>query len=211
MRNAILLTILTAGLPLVMSANTLTVDITTTIPTTNDYLIYLGCTVTLSSCTPSSAGALVGIVPIGASEPASTFAPLVETIPSGIISGYVTAVGLDSASVVVGLKDTVPIKTSEWSAIFNPTNEATIQANLTAGKATDLTNLVAFFEAHLGDMVSFSAGSTPLTGDLGRWTLGTVVGTIDPTISSTPEPGTLALTGTLLAGLIFFLRKRRTV
>lgn len=211
MRNAILVTLLTAGMPLVTLADTLTVDITTTVPTTHDYLVYLACTVALSSCSASSPGATAGIALIGASEPASTFAPIVETIPSGIISGYVTAIGLDSASVVIGLNDSVPVKTSEWSSLFSPTVESTIATDLTAGSSSDLTNLVHFFEAHLGDTLSFSLGGAPLTGQLGKFTKGVVVGTIDPTIDTTPEPGTLTLTGTLLAGLIFLWHRRRTV
>jgi hypothetical protein len=208
MRKGLLIA-LAACLPAIVSANVLTTTITTTIPTIDDYLVFLGCTVALPSCTPVSAGAVSGVDLIGAVVPAVTNASLQRTIPNNIISGYVAAFGLDTTGshVVVGLSNSISITTNAWSDIFPSTAESQIITDLATHSGATLADLTSFFDANLTDFVPFNGIST-ITGQIGEFSNGIVVGSISTNLQTIPEPSTLALTGLILAGLVVLRRWR---
>jgi hypothetical protein len=208
MRNKILLLTLAVSLPAILSATaltstTVTIDITTTIATGDDYLVFLGCTVPIGSCTPGSTGADAGVTLLGLSVPAGTQPPVTKTIPGTIVSGYLTAIGLASPTdVVIGLTNGVTITGANWTSIFS-TPESQIAADLISGNTASQADLLAFFEANLTDFASLNS----VAGTLGEFSTGQIRGSYSA--STVPEPGTLALTGLLLGGLALLNRRRR--
>lgn len=221
MRNKIILIAVAACMPAILSAGTipassalsgggLLVAFTTTIPTIDDYLVILDCTVALSSCTPTSPGAGSAVYLLGASLPPLTIYPFMETICGCNVSGWAATIGLDSTGteVVISLADTIGITgitSNTWSSLFPSTPESQIVADLTVHDTAGLADLTDFFEANLTDFVGFGATGSA-GGELGEFSSGVNVGNILLDVHPGPEPGTLILTGSLLGGLLFARR-----
>jgi hypothetical protein len=206
MKNKIVLTMLAAFMPAVLSAGTLTLSVTTGISSADDYLIYMGCTVSIGSCTPATPGDSANVGLLALALPAGTVSPNpTATIPNSVISGYVTAIGLASPSdVVIAVNNTVAITSNTWASLFT-TPESQIAADLLGGSTLQKADLLSFFEQNYTDFIPLSGTG----GNIGEFSNGVVVGTFGATLtpSSVPEPGTLALTGSLLGGLALLRRR----
>jgi hypothetical protein len=214
MRNKVLFVILVMCLPTLVSAGALTLDVTTTIATSDDVTFYFGCGVTIDSCGLGAPGSY-GPLPSGVAAylPPVSNEPIVEDVTSCCIaSGYTTFLGLASPSdVVIGLASDIDVTSVTWSSLFPGTSESTIAADLAVGTFANQTAIVSFLEANLTDLVPFSYGSAAFpAGEIGEFSGGDVVGSLSATFPS-PEPGTLGLTGLLLGGLAFACRRRVTV
>lgn len=207
MRNKIVLTVLAGFLPAVLSAGTLTLSVTTAIPSADDYLVYMGCTVSIASCTPVTPGDSANVAFLGAVVPAGVITPSPTAfIPDSVISGYVTAIGLATPSdVVIALGNGVAITSSTWSSLFT-TPESQIAADLVGGSTAQKADLLSFFQQNYLDFIPLNGTG----GNIGEFSNGVVVGTLGATVtaSTVPEPGTLALTGSLLGGLALLRRRR---
>ncbi|HEY1757118.1 MAG TPA: PEP-CTERM sorting domain-containing protein [Bryobacteraceae bacterium] len=209
MRNKIVLTILAAMMPAVLSAGTLTLSVTTSIPSADDYLIYMGCTVSIGSCTPATPGDSANVAFLAAALPAGTVHPdPTATIPDSVLSGYVTAIGLATPSdVVIALGNGISITSSTWASLFT-TPEGQIAADLLGGSTAQRADLLSFFQQNYTDFIPLNGTG----GNIGEFSTGVVVGTLGATVSAgagtVPEPGTLALTGALLGGLALLRRRR---
>jgi hypothetical protein len=207
MRNKILLIVLAACVPAVLSAGaitatTITVNVTTGISTADDYLLYLGCAVPLGACNPTTGVPGIGL--IGAVVPAGVQPPVTKTIPGTVLSGILTAVGLASPTdVVIALGSGEIITGATWASFFS-TPESQIAGDLLSGSPASQTDLETFFEANLADFVPLNG----VSGSVGEFSTGVVVGSFSASTAAVPEPGTLGLTGLLLGGLAFLNRRR---
>jgi hypothetical protein len=208
MRNKIVLTVLTAFIPAALSAGTITLSVTTTIPTADDYLVYIGCTVSLPSCTPLTPGDSAAAGFLGAVVPAGLITPSpVATIPNTVISGYVTAIGLATPTdVVIALANNITITSDTWSFLFT-TPESQIAADLAGGTTAEKADLLSFVSLNYTDFIPLNGTG----GNIGEFSNGVVVGTLGATVtaSTVPEPGTLALTSLVLGGLALLRRRRQ--
>ena len=207
MQNKIVLTLLAAIMPAVLSAGTLTLSVTTGIPSADDYLIYMGCTVSIASCTPATPGDSANVAFLAAALPAGTVNPNpTATIPNSVISGYVTAIGLATPTdVVIALGNGIAITSNTWASLFT-TSESQIAADLIGGSTAQKADLLSFFEQNYTDFIPLNGTG----GNIGEFSNGVVVGTLGATVSAStvPEPGTFALTGSLLGGLALVRRRR---
>ena len=207
MQNKIVLTLLAAIMPAVLSAGTLTLSVTTGIPSADDYLIYMGCTVSIASCTPATPGDSANVAFLAAALPAGTVNPNpTATIPNSVISGYVTAIGLATPTdVVIALGNGIAITSNTWASLFT-TSESQIAADLIGGSTAQKADLLSFFEQNYTDFIPLNGTG----GNIGEFSNGVVVGTLGATVSAStvPEPGTFALTGSLLGGLALLRRRR---
>jgi len=123
--------------------------------------------------------------------------------------GFLTVIGLDSTGthVIVGLASDVDFVGQAWPFA---TAETTVESDLESGNTAALA---AFFSADLSGgspetssfWIPFTVG-TLTTGNIAEFSNGVAVGTI--TAVATPEPGTLGITGFLLAGGLLLLRSR---
>ena len=207
MQNKIVLTLLAAIMPAVLSAGTLTLSVTTGIPSADDYLIYMGCTVSIASCTTATPGDSANVAFLAAALPAGIVNPNpTATIPNSVISGYVTAIGLATPTdVVIALGNGIAITSNTWASLFT-TSESQIAADLIGGSTAQKADLLSFFEQNYTDFIPLNGTG----GNIGEFSNGVVVGTLGATVSAStvPEPGTFALTGSLLGGLALVRRRR---
>jgi MYXO-CTERM domain-containing protein len=186
----------------VLSAGSITFNVTTTIPLEDVNAVFIDCGVPIGSCNGGSFEALIIDDPEG-SYPVETNHPDVFNGIStgGFESGYFTYLALSQASpsdVVVALESGVPITGESWP--FS-TPESTVAGWLATGDTTDLTN---FFLANLTDFPQING----TTGNLAEFSTGVVVGSVSGSVSPEPAAGGLMALGLLT---LVVLHRRRKV
>jgi hypothetical protein len=183
-------------MPAMTFAGELTVSVSSTIGTEADWLLFLVCPVAIGSCNPSTPGAVLNYTIIG-EEPAGTYTDQLM-LPSNIQSGYLTAIGIATASppsdVVIGLNNSVSYLGDPWS--FSET-ESQVLNDLVVLDSSDLIN---FMGNNYSDFIPFSLDGDTLTGAVAEFSDGANVGTFSVGLASVPEPNTgfLVLAGALI-------------
>jgi hypothetical protein len=202
-----ILSVATLGLGMLAHAGTVTttlnVTVASSVPTFDDYLLFYS-------------GGVAAFVPLGA-LPATTNLPggvlsSSYTVPGNFTSGYVTAIGLASASdVVVGLGSGISNTAiaSGWSSIFLA-SESSIATDLATANTTAL---VAFFTSELAnnstDFIAYSG--TAQTGSVAE-SSSSVVGSLTVgSGSAVPEPSTGALLGVAMGVVVLAAAGRRRI
>jgi hypothetical protein len=166
---------------------TLNVTIATNAATAHDYLLFFSN----GTAQAVSLGTL----------PSTLGIPVTESIvvPGDFTSGYVTAVGLASATdVVVALGSGISSTTiaSGWSSIFLA-SESTIATDLATGNTAALTSFLTTEHANNpADFIVYSG--TPGAGNVAEFS-GTIIGSLSvnsgTAAAAVPEPSTVGLLG----------------
>jgi hypothetical protein len=188
----------------VLSAGSITFNVTTTIPLIDANALFIDCGVPIGACNAGSVQALIiddaeGFKPVQTNHP-DVFNGI-DT--AGFESGYFTYFALSQSSpsdVVVVLQSGVPITGQNWP--FS-TAESTIAGWLTTGDTTDLTS---FFLANLTDFPQING----TTGNFGEFSTGVVVGSVSGSVSPEPAAGALMALG-LLTLVVLYRRRKVTL
>ena len=186
-----------------VTTTTLNITIGSSVATFDDYLLFYS-------------GGVAAYYPLGA-LPATTNLPggvlsASYTVPGNFTSGYVTAIGLASASdVVVALGSGISSSTiaSGWSSIFLA-SESTIATDLaTANTTALLAFLTSEYANNSADFIAYSG--TPGTGTVAEFS-GVAVGSLTVNSgSAVPEPSTGVLLGLGMGGVILAGTRKRWI
>jgi hypothetical protein len=197
-------------LPASLVNQLLVTNVTSTVNTTDDYLVFIACNAAFGTIPAACSIALPVQINHGNPVPAGTFTnqePV--SSPISISNGFLTAIGLDSTGthVVIGLENIV----SSWPFA---TPESTVISYLQTANGAGLS---AFFDTNLSGTIPETSSfwipympGTITTGNLEEFSGGIAIGTLSATLISVPEPRTLGITGFLLAsGLLFWCLRTR--
>jgi hypothetical protein len=171
---------------------TLNVTISSSLATTDDYLLFYSNGV--------AAFYSLGSLPATTNLPGGVLSSS-YVIPGNFSSGYVTAIGLASeADVAVAVGSGISGSTiaSGWSSVFVTPESTVITDRATANTTALTTFLTTEFAHNNSDFMTYSGA--PNSGSLAEFS-NSVIGSL--TVSSgVPEPSTSALLGSALGVLI---------